>query len=214
MKRCPKCNRTYADETITFCLADGSLLSAPYDPQATIIDHDIQINIPQRTEVLVPNKLQIEEQVIKSGSPLQQDVYSTQHKTALYVYIVAIISGGLLLFAVGYIAHIYESFFYSSNLVIRLFIGAIICSSLYVVSGIVFGLKWPNGRRWGFWLSIAPTLMLIFIAGLIWDKETKGAMSTILFIFLIPIAFCSGSYLGTRLSSRARPNNSFNRSAR
>src|ERR1700694_6051384 len=31
MKRCPTCNRTYSDETITFCLADGSLLSAPYD---------------------------------------------------------------------------------------------------------------------------------------------------------------------------------------
>lgn len=32
MKRCPSCNRTYADETMSFCLADGSLLSAPYDP--------------------------------------------------------------------------------------------------------------------------------------------------------------------------------------
>jgi|GEM_PF-1905054 len=35
MKECPQCNRTYADEAITFCLADGALLSAPYDPQAT-----------------------------------------------------------------------------------------------------------------------------------------------------------------------------------
>ena len=35
MKQCPQCNRTYADETLTFCLADGALLSAPYDPQAT-----------------------------------------------------------------------------------------------------------------------------------------------------------------------------------
>src|SRR5262245_9617192 len=31
MKRCPSCNRTYSDESISFCLADGSLLSAPYD---------------------------------------------------------------------------------------------------------------------------------------------------------------------------------------
>jgi hypothetical protein len=35
MKRCPTCNRTYADDSTTFCLADGSLLSAPYDPNAT-----------------------------------------------------------------------------------------------------------------------------------------------------------------------------------
>lgn len=32
MKRCLKCGRTYADETLAFCLADGSLLSAPYEP--------------------------------------------------------------------------------------------------------------------------------------------------------------------------------------
>lgn len=35
MKQCPQCNRTYGDETLTFCLADGALLSAPYDPAAT-----------------------------------------------------------------------------------------------------------------------------------------------------------------------------------
>ncbi len=35
MKQCPQCNRTYADESTTFCLADGALLSAPYDSEAT-----------------------------------------------------------------------------------------------------------------------------------------------------------------------------------
>jgi hypothetical protein len=33
MKKCPKCNRTYADDGFTFCLEDGALLSAPYDPE-------------------------------------------------------------------------------------------------------------------------------------------------------------------------------------
>lgn len=33
MKRCPKCKRTYADDAFTFCLEDGALLSAPYDPE-------------------------------------------------------------------------------------------------------------------------------------------------------------------------------------
>lgn len=32
MKRCPKCNRTYADDAFTFCLEDGALLSASYNP--------------------------------------------------------------------------------------------------------------------------------------------------------------------------------------
>jgi hypothetical protein len=36
MKSCPTCNRTYADDTLTFCLVDGAILSAPYDPQATL----------------------------------------------------------------------------------------------------------------------------------------------------------------------------------
>lgn len=35
MKDCPKCKRTYADDTLRFCLDDGSILSASFDPQAT-----------------------------------------------------------------------------------------------------------------------------------------------------------------------------------
>ncbi len=35
MKSCPSCNRTYSDDTITFCLVDGSVLSAPYHPDQT-----------------------------------------------------------------------------------------------------------------------------------------------------------------------------------
>ena len=33
MKSCPTCKRTFED-TFTFCLIDGSVLSAPYDPEA------------------------------------------------------------------------------------------------------------------------------------------------------------------------------------
>lgn len=35
MKRCPACNKTYTDETLNFCLEDGSLLSAPDDADKT-----------------------------------------------------------------------------------------------------------------------------------------------------------------------------------
>jgi hypothetical protein len=45
MKSCPTCNRTYSDDTITFCLVDGSILSAPYDPEATQ-----SFSYPQNTE--------------------------------------------------------------------------------------------------------------------------------------------------------------------
>jgi hypothetical protein len=36
VKRCSQCGRTYAEESLAFCLDDGSLLSAPYDPNATL----------------------------------------------------------------------------------------------------------------------------------------------------------------------------------
>src|SRR5262245_48508260 len=35
MKSCPTCNRTYPDDTLAFCLVDGAVLSAPYDPEQT-----------------------------------------------------------------------------------------------------------------------------------------------------------------------------------
>lgn len=35
MKRCPECKRTYPDDTLAFCLMDGAVLSAPYDPRET-----------------------------------------------------------------------------------------------------------------------------------------------------------------------------------
>lgn len=35
MKSCPVCHRTYADESLTFCLEDGTVLSAPYDEHQT-----------------------------------------------------------------------------------------------------------------------------------------------------------------------------------
>ncbi len=36
MKTCPACQRTYYDDTLSFCLEDGSLLSAPIDPNKTL----------------------------------------------------------------------------------------------------------------------------------------------------------------------------------
>jgi hypothetical protein len=37
MKRCLRCNRTYWNDEFAFCLDDGTLLSAPYDPQKTLV---------------------------------------------------------------------------------------------------------------------------------------------------------------------------------
>ncbi|HEY5885057.1 MAG TPA: hypothetical protein VIT88_10245 [Pyrinomonadaceae bacterium] len=37
MKRCPTCNRSYDDHTLSFCLEDGTHLVPDYDPEATVV---------------------------------------------------------------------------------------------------------------------------------------------------------------------------------
>jgi hypothetical protein len=62
MKRCPSCNRTYSDETISFCLADGALLSPSYDPSreqgppTEIIPPSIRSAVPptQASKTVIP----------------------------------------------------------------------------------------------------------------------------------------------------------------
>jgi hypothetical protein len=55
MKSCPTCNRTYSDDTITFCLVDGSILSAPYDPEATQSFSYPQDTEPSRVANTIPS---------------------------------------------------------------------------------------------------------------------------------------------------------------
>ena len=54
MKRCPTCRRTFADDTLSFCLVDGSILSAPYDLQATATDPKGRSDSLPLTEFLSP----------------------------------------------------------------------------------------------------------------------------------------------------------------
>jgi hypothetical protein len=67
MKSCPTCNRTYADDTLTFCLVDGSILSAPYDPQLVKTNSSLRRTESPPTEIL-PSVLKPTE-TIPSPSP-------------------------------------------------------------------------------------------------------------------------------------------------
>jgi hypothetical protein len=55
MKRCPTCDRTFED-SFTFCLIDGSVLSAPFDLKATLSVPEPRQTEPPPTEVLPPNE--------------------------------------------------------------------------------------------------------------------------------------------------------------
>jgi len=45
MKVCPTCNRTYSDPTFSFCLEDGSLLSAPVDDETETVLRSTEPNV-------------------------------------------------------------------------------------------------------------------------------------------------------------------------
>lgn len=84
MKSCPACNRTYPDETLAYCLADGSLLSAPYEPEATQRLPLPRITNPTKTELLV------------SAPPVSQSARHADNSTFKYIVIalLALIAGG------------------------------------------------------------------------------------------------------------------------
>jgi hypothetical protein len=75
MKSCPTCNRTFED-TFTFCLVDGSILSAPFDPQTTQKMPEPRQTEPPPTEVLpaaevkVPHRKRWSFRVIYSNKSL------------------------------------------------------------------------------------------------------------------------------------------------
>jgi len=60
MKQCPTCQRTYSDKSISFCLADGSLLSAPYPTQSSEAPITPPPTVVMPSSELPPTQLSIE----------------------------------------------------------------------------------------------------------------------------------------------------------
>ena len=78
MKNCPTCNRTFED-SFTFCLVDGAVLSAPFDPQATKRIPEPYKTDPPTTEVL-PGNSSLPSTVPGSAQPRLPDVVSQSTK--------------------------------------------------------------------------------------------------------------------------------------
>jgi len=76
MKKCPKCSRTYADDGFTFCLEDGALLSAPYEPSKEETLNIIQSAGPPPTAVLPEKKTggqEVPPTVMSGSAPKNND---------------------------------------------------------------------------------------------------------------------------------------------
>jgi hypothetical protein len=55
MKSCPACQRAYPDETLIYCLDDGSVLRPQYDPEATLTSPFLRATSPVQTQTLPLN---------------------------------------------------------------------------------------------------------------------------------------------------------------
>jgi len=53
MKRCPACGRSYADDTLSFCLQDGAQLTRVYDPEATVVAQPRKDNSHRVYQVII-----------------------------------------------------------------------------------------------------------------------------------------------------------------
>jgi PAN domain len=62
MKTCPTCSRTYADDTLNYCLDDGSTLATHYDQVQARSLPPTRLASPAPTEVLSPASLPSEQQ--------------------------------------------------------------------------------------------------------------------------------------------------------
>jgi hypothetical protein len=84
MKSCPTCNRTYTDESLSYCLDDGSFLTAPYEPEATQ-----RLPLPRNTN---PTKTEI----TFSPPPAVQQQKRSDSSAFKYIVIalLALIAGG------------------------------------------------------------------------------------------------------------------------
>lgn len=94
MKRCPTCSRTYADETLSYCLADGALLSASYDPEATLVLPDIQAKVlPDTQAKTAPIEVRPHPQPIRQ-SVKPHIIYAIAGLLAVFVTIVGLMMWG------------------------------------------------------------------------------------------------------------------------
>jgi hypothetical protein len=95
MKSCPACKRTF-DDTLSFCLDDGSLLSAPFDPQSAQPAQPSADIEEQPTVTIAFDAEPEQETVVRRGAVGPLTARTVRSKKLLYVGI----GGGAVLLIV------------------------------------------------------------------------------------------------------------------
>ena len=93
MKSCPACNRTYSDNATTFCLVDGAILSAPYDPETTLHMPGSRARVPSPAYILSPD---IPSEHKPSGlNPKQKPITNLELIILALLFVAASVFGGI-----------------------------------------------------------------------------------------------------------------------
>jgi hypothetical protein len=106
MKSCPQCKQTYNDETLNFCLADGTMLVQAYSPNQQA--PTVMMNSPRSTSN--------QQQQAVFNNPTPQFVHNQpRKKSKAWVWVLAILGvislGGIVVFValIGLVASLPES---------------------------------------------------------------------------------------------------------
>ena len=101
MKQCPACKTTYTDETLRFCLADGSALTALGDEQATFVrpaGEQMRVEIPH--DAPPPSQFQpVSQPSQSSGSGLK--ILLAVVGLGLLILVILGVAGGIYYFSTG-----------------------------------------------------------------------------------------------------------------
>jgi hypothetical protein len=219
------CNRTFED-TFTFCLVDGAILSAPFDPLATQQNPTAQETIPPTLvmppqpfpnsrdalppTIAAPQAEYAQPPSLNNALLYQQSLQSSQEQpTTLKVPWGSRVLACVLSLIVAYSIEALGSIGFRGVYLGRINIFSAIAAYLlnYGVLGFLFGYKWPQGGwKWGLWLTALPGIFL----ALVWfeNYSTRPSSSSIFFpiffLLLLPLAARSGALWGSKTARRKR----------
>lgn len=221
MKKCPQCNRTYPDDTLAFCLEDGALLSASYNPQETqtptvainagevptVIANEIPTVVANEIPTVV-NSTRPTEQV--SGAGIGWEIYLS----GLFISLIVDLVYNYVLFPL-YAKATRELFDAISAKFDDKYIGFLVANTLlstptfvfvYSLLAFLLGFVWSRGKwKWGIIANI-PNLAFTFyyIVISLGDERSIPTYYIRLLIAAIIyiIAACLSAHIGSRLSKR------------
>ena len=108
MKSCPTCKKTFADDTLSFCLEDGtpldSVSAAANDPEATIVSSDSEVTVispqrrePQPAQPAAPRQQQPTIAAPQFSTPYAQSYAAPPKQRSALPWILGLVAVGVLL---------------------------------------------------------------------------------------------------------------------